>query len=103
VGHPLEDVSLCESLRCMWGGCESRVYVLWDLVVLGFPFLSFSKRVFERGWGGCPGWVPRCRFGGCVRLPRVCLVSIVTCNFSVPSRVPSIAVGFGLSWCVLVW
>ena len=52
MGHPLEDVSLCESLRCMWGGCESRVYVLWDLVVLGFPFLSFSKRVFERGWGG---------------------------------------------------
>ena len=35
------DVSLCEVLRCMWGGYGRRT-VLYCLVVLGLPFWPFS-------------------------------------------------------------
>jgi hypothetical protein len=42
VGHPLEDVSVCGVLRCVWGVCERHGYVVCCLVVLGLPFWPFS-------------------------------------------------------------
>ena len=42
MGHPLEDVSVCGVLRCVWGVCERHGYVVCCLVVLGLPFWPFS-------------------------------------------------------------
>jgi hypothetical protein len=88
-GHPPEDVSMCGVLRCMWGGCERREFVVYCLVVLGILFWSSSGSgdlllldvevapsgrvwgvwvrddwgiggVLELVWEGCQGRDPRC-------------------------------------------
>jgi hypothetical protein len=55
VEHPLEDVSLCGVIRCVWGGCERRGYMVYCLLVLGlsfWPFLGSGLAV----WGGFKEW-----------------------------------------------
>ncbi len=79
--------------RVVRGGPPGVVYLGYKGGVV-FSGREDGRSVYLSSEGGKLEWVPW-GLGWC--LPRVCLVSITSCNVSDPSFV----VDFGMSWCVL--